>query len=69
MVLKIKYALITGASRGIGKAISLALADEGSNVAIVSRSAAELEQVYSEAKTQMDERYRGCYSVLTKIKR
>src|SRR5688572_27039710 len=34
MVLKNKTALITGASRGIGKAIALAFAEEGINVAV-----------------------------------
>ncbi len=33
-----KYALVTGGSHGIGKAIALALADAGCNVAICSRS-------------------------------
>lgn len=33
-----KYALVTGGSHGIGKAIALALADEGCHVAICSRS-------------------------------
>ena len=36
--LKDKYALVTGGSHGIGRAITLALADEGCNVAICSRS-------------------------------
>ena len=33
-----KRAIVTGASRGIGKAIALALANEGVDVALVARS-------------------------------
>ena len=51
MDLKNKNAIITGASRGIGKAIALALAAEGCNVALVSRSETELKEVCAEAKT------------------
>lgn len=44
--LKNKVALVTGASRGIGKAIALALADEGVHVAVNYRnSKEEAEQV------------------------
>ena len=43
-----QIALVTGASRGIGRAISLALAQAGANVVLVSRSAADLEQVAEE---------------------
>jgi 3-oxoacyl-[acyl-carrier protein] reductase len=47
-----KIALVTGASRGIGKAIALALADAGANVMITFRnSSAEAAQVV-EAITQ-----------------
>lgn len=38
-----KRALVTGASRGIGLASAIALAEAGAEVAIVSRSAADLE--------------------------
>ena len=50
MDLKNKNAIITGASRGIGKAIALALAAEGCNVALVSRNETELNKVCAEAK-------------------
>lgn len=39
-----KGALITGASRGIGRAIAVALAAEGANVALVGRDSAALEE-------------------------
>ena len=39
-----KVALVTGASTGMGRAIAVALAAEGANVAIVARSAANLDE-------------------------
>ena len=38
-----KHAIVTGGSRGIGKAIALELAREGVDVAIVARSKTDLE--------------------------
>ncbi|NOY59444.1 MAG: SDR family oxidoreductase [Calditrichaeota bacterium] len=43
-----KTALITGASRGLGKAIALAFADAGANVVLVSRSESTLLKVKKE---------------------
>jgi 3-oxoacyl-[acyl-carrier protein] reductase len=48
--LKGKNALVTGAGKGIGKAITLALAAEGVNLALVARTAKDLEEVAQEAK-------------------
>jgi len=46
-----KTALITGASKGLGKAMALALSAAGATVALVSRDAAKLGDVQSEIKT------------------
>jgi 3-oxoacyl-[acyl-carrier protein] reductase len=43
-----RVALVMGASRGLGRAIAAALADEGARVAIASRSAEKLEQAATE---------------------
>ena len=40
-----KKAFVTGASRGIGRAIALAYAEAGADVALVSRSADSLAEV------------------------
>lgn len=48
--LKNKNALITGAGKGIGKAVALALAAEGVNVILLARTKTDLEQVAAEAK-------------------
>lgn len=40
-----KIALVTGASKGIGKSISIALASHGARVVLTSRSKKQLEQV------------------------
>ncbi|MHB1294462.1 MAG: SDR family NAD(P)-dependent oxidoreductase [Anaerolineae bacterium] len=43
-----KAALVTGAGRGIGRAIALALAEKGAALALVARSCAELDAVAAE---------------------
>ncbi|MGH2784809.1 MAG: SDR family NAD(P)-dependent oxidoreductase, partial [Actinomycetota bacterium] len=40
-----KRALVTGASRGIGAAISLAFAEAGADVAVTARTTTELEEL------------------------
>lgn len=47
-----EIAIVTGASRGIGKAIALAFAREGMDVIIFGRDVTSLEQVQSEIKAK-----------------
>ena len=49
--LKGKNALITGAGKGIGKAIAMALAAEGVNLALVARTKGDLEAVAKEVRS------------------
>jgi short-subunit dehydrogenase len=46
------YALITGASKGIGRAMALLLAQKGYNLLLVARSANELENLTALVKSQ-----------------
>jgi len=46
--IKNKNALITGAGKGIGKAIAIALAKEGVNVILVSRTQTDIDQLADE---------------------
>jgi meso-butanediol dehydrogenase/(S,S)-butanediol dehydrogenase/diacetyl reductase len=48
MRLKDKITLVTGASRGIGRASALALSREGAVVAAVARTKAELDSLVQE---------------------
>ncbi|OGN10000.1 MAG: hypothetical protein A3C61_00385 [Candidatus Yanofskybacteria bacterium RIFCSPHIGHO2_02_FULL_39_10] len=47
-----KYALVTGGSHGIGRAIALALADEGCNVAICARNKQRVDEVIQEIESR-----------------
>ena len=50
MVLKDKTAIVTGASRGIGKAIALALAENGADVAVIDLNLEQADEVAAEIK-------------------
>jgi NAD(P)-dependent dehydrogenase (short-subunit alcohol dehydrogenase family) len=51
-ILQNQIALVTGAGRGIGRAIALALAAEGAKVAITARTTDELEEVAQQIKSR-----------------
>ena len=48
--LKNKYALITGAGKGLGRACAIGLAEAGANLIILSRTEKDLKQVSQIAK-------------------
>jgi len=47
-----KYALVTGGSHGIGRAIALALADEGCHVAVCARNERRIQETVEEIKAK-----------------
>ena len=50
-----KYALITGASKGIGRSMALLLAKAGYHILLVARSAAELQELVQRAQPLQEE--------------
>lgn len=60
---KTKYALITGGSRGLGKATAIAFAQEGINIAITGRNQAQLEKVVEELKQYNVEATYACFDI------
>ncbi len=52
-----KNALVTGASRGIGRAIALGFAQEGANVVLASRDTGSLEALQSEIEATGQKAY------------
>jgi NAD(P)-dependent dehydrogenase (short-subunit alcohol dehydrogenase family) len=54
-----KVAIITGGSRGIGKAIGRVMAEEGVNVALVARSQASVDAAASDVSKQVPGKAKG----------
>ena len=48
--LKNKYALVTGAGKGLGRACSIALAEAGATVIALSRTSSDLDKLEKEIK-------------------
>ncbi|MFO8078756.1 MAG: SDR family oxidoreductase [Armatimonadota bacterium] len=59
MRLKDRRALVTGASRGIGRAIAIAFAEEGADVAITART----QEALSETRAEVEDLGRVCHAM------
>jgi len=60
-----RRSLVTGASRGIGRAVALRLAAEGSDIVAAARSKAELETL----KAEIEHLGRNCLAIETDLRR
>lgn len=67
MNLKGKNAIITGASKGIGKAIALKLAENGVNLAIAARSQGPLDEAVKEIQSKFDVKVIGVATDVAKL--
>lgn len=65
--IKGKNALVTGGSRGLGKAIAIALAKEGVNVAITGRNESALQETVEELTTLGVKATFGVFNVSEKV--
>lgn len=61
-----KYALVTGGTRGLGKATAIAFAKEGINVAITGRNEDLLKEVVKELSTYNVEAIYACFDITNK---
>ncbi len=67
MDLKGKNAIITGASKGIGKAIAMRLAESGVNVMIAARTQSTLDVAVEEIKSSSDVKVIGVATDVSKL--
>lgn len=67
MILKGKNAIVTGGGRGLGKAVALALANEGVNVAITGRNEENLKMTVDEIKKTGVNSFYAVFSVDNEI--